>query len=228
MGYLNDDTAIAGKNQYVPSFTTVGYNTTRPTSIVATKPDGMTGDLTNDANALQTINQDGDIVDTFFWEGISAGRGQPKVWDWYKATAAGTVKITTDNDVYIPQGQGFVLSSEVAGLKLMSSGEVEMADVVTNTATVVGKNLIGNPFAVSISLTKVSLDKPEGATADLTNDANALQTIDQGTKLMLANAVCFEPKLRNGFERVNTQAEWFTLADGKRKKVQIMLKIFNI
>ena len=171
MGYVNNAETVAGKNIVAPIFVTVGQNTIALSSIRLTKEDGS--DCTTGANAFNTITDQGAVGVQYTW--TSYGRNASKRWNW----SCNNVEITSENDIYLPQGASLVFSAEAAGVTIKTSGEVQISDSWTFSNSVAGKNLIANPYATVQKLSKIRLTKADGS--DCTTGANALNTItDQG------------------------------------------------
>jgi len=129
--------------------------------------------MTSGANMIQTIDKDGGIALTYYFK--STGQGANKKWGWQ--TEKG-VKITSDNDVNIARGDGFVLNAQAAEITLTSAGAVD-TNKYTYAATVAGKNIMANPFPATIKLSKIDVMMPNDTKTGMTSGANMIQTIDK-------------------------------------------------
>ena len=165
VGYLNNDNTIAGLNMVAPGFQDVGFTSSKLTGFKVTNATG--GEVTTGACVIDLIDGLGNTLKSYSW--VSSGRGANKTWGWKEGDTA------VDGTVVFGRGAGLLFTAETAGDTIKSAGEVNLS-AVTNGETIVGLNVIANPFPVSLKLN--TLKVTNASNGEVTTGACVIDLID--------------------------------------------------
>ena len=165
VGYLNNDNTIVGLNMVAPGFQDVGLTSTKLAGLKVTNASG--GEVTTGACVIDLIDGIGNTLKSYSWK--SSGRGANKTWGWKDGDNA-----VTDSVVF-GRGAGLLFTAETAGDTIKSAGEVNLS-AVTNGETIVGLNVIANPFPVSLKLS--TLKVTNASDGEVTTGACVIDLID--------------------------------------------------
>ena len=151
VGYLNNDNTIVGLNMVAPGFQDVGFTSTKLTGLKVSNSSG--GEVGTGTCVIDLIDGIGNTVKSYSWK--SSGRGANKTWGWKDGDNA-----VTDSVVF-GRGAGLLFTAETAGDTIKSAGEVNLS-AVTNSETIVGLNVIANPFPLTIKLNTLKVTNATG------------------------------------------------------------------
>ena len=165
VGYLNNDSTIAGLNMVAPGFQDVGLTSTKLTGLKVTNASG--GEVTTGACIINLIDGIGNTLKSYTWK--SSGRGANKTWGWKEGDAV------VDDTVVFGRGVGLLFTAETAGDTIRSAGEVNLS-AVTNSETIAGLNIVANPFPVTIKLN--TLKVTNASDGEVTTGACIINLID--------------------------------------------------
>ena len=166
VGYLNNDSTVAGLNMVGPGFVDVGLTSTKLTGLKVTNASG--GEVGTGACSISLIDELGNATKVYLWK--SSGRGANKTWGWKDGDDA-----VTDSVVFA-RGVGLLFSAETLGDTIRSAGEVNLS-AVTNSETVAGLNVIANPFPMTIKLNTLKVTNAAGG--EVGTGACSISLIDE-------------------------------------------------
>ena len=146
VGYINNNSTIAGLNMVAPGFQDVGLTSTKLSGLKVTNSAGE--DVGTGACFINLVDGIGNTLKTYTW--ASQGRGTNKTWGWEEN---GT---RVDDTVVFARGVGLLFTAETAGDVIKSSGEVNLSSI-TNGETIAGLNIIANPFPITLKLSTMKV-----------------------------------------------------------------------
>ena len=165
VGYLNNDNTIVGLNMVAPGFQDVGVTSTKLTGLKVSNSSG--GEVTTGACVINLIDGIGNTLKSYSW--VSSGRGANKTWGWKEGDTA------VGDTVVFGRGVGLLFTAETVGDTIKSAGEVNLS-AVTNGETIVGLNIIANPFPVSVKLNTLKITN--ASNGEVTTGACVINLID--------------------------------------------------
>lgn len=165
VGYLNNDNTIVGLNMVAPGFQDVGLTSAKLAGLKVTNASG--GEVTTGACEINLVDGLGNTLKAYSWK--SSGRGANKTWGWKEGDNA------VDDAVVFGRGVGFLFTAETAGDTIKSAGEVNLS-AVTNSETIVGLNIIANPFPMTVKLN--TLKVTNASDGEVTTGACEINLID--------------------------------------------------
>ena len=109
VGYLNNNSTVAGLNMVGPGFQDVGYTSTKLMGLKVANAQG--GEVGTGTCVINLIDENGNTLKTYMWK--SSGRGANKTWGWKEGDNA------VDDTVTLAAGQAILFTAESAGDKLI-------------------------------------------------------------------------------------------------------------
>ena len=166
VGYMNNGETVSGLNMVGPGFQDVGVTSTKLSGLKVTNAQG--GEVTSGSCGIDLIDEHGNTLTHYSW--ASTGRGANKTWGWKIGTTA------VDDTVVFARGVGLLFTAENAGDVVKSSGEVNLSGISFGE-TVVGLNIIANPFPTTIKLKTVTVTNSQGG--EVTSGSCGIDLIDE-------------------------------------------------